>query len=125
VASKAKSTTWSIAERFDGTVLEQPVAAANKTFLAGLGLAEQVWTGCGASFDELASDGETIRQRAKARIESFRDDANINIDTARKNAIKQVNQVVQKVLSVSPVATTSDVDALNAKLDKVLAAVAR
>jgi hypothetical protein len=53
VASKARSKAWTIADRFDGTVLEQPV------------------------------------------------------------------------LSVSPVATNSDIDALTAKLDKVLAAVAR
>jgi acetylglutamate kinase len=125
VARKAKSTTRTIADRFDGTVLEQPVVVANKTFLAGLGLAHQIWTGFGARFDACASDGEKIRQRATKQVESFRKDANSNIDTARENAIRQVNQVVQKVLSVSPVATSSDIDALNAKLDKVMAAVAK
>ena len=125
MASKAKSRTPPVVERFQGTVLEQPVAAFDKAYFASVGLADRLWTGFGKRFDELANDGEEVRRCAIAEAESLRKDMNSNLETARKNVIKRADQVLERVLSVSPVATTNDVEALNAKLDKVTAAVAR
>jgi polyhydroxyalkanoate synthesis regulator phasin len=125
VASKAKSRTPPVVERFHGTVLERPAAALDKAYFASVGLADRFWAGFGTRFDELASDGEEVRRCAIAEAESLRQDVLSNVDTARKNVIKRADQVLERILSVSPVATTNDVDALNAKLDKVTAAVAR
>ncbi len=129
MATKAKPKTTKTVKtestRIEGTILEQPVAAANKAFLASIGLADQVITGFGQKIDEFAADGEKVRDRAKKTADEFRKDAGSNFDVARNNLKKRADQVVESVLSMSPVATSSDVDALNAKLDKVLAAVAK
>ena len=126
MATKAKTKkSKAVAERIDGTILEQPVAAATKAFLASIGLADQVVTGVGQKFDEFAADGEKVRDRAKKSADKLRKDAGSNFDTARKNLKARTDKLVASVLSMSPVATSNDVDALNAKLDKVLAEVAK
>ena len=121
MATKAKTKTAKpAAGRLDGTILEQPFAAANKAFLASIGLADQVVTGFGQKFD-----GEKVRDRAKKSADQLRKDAGSNFDTATKNLKERADKVVASILSMSPVATSNDVDALNAKLDKVLAEVAK
>ena len=126
MATKAKTKTAKpAAGRLDGTILEQPFAAANKAFLASIGLADQVVTGFGQKFDEFAADGEKVRDRAKKSADQLRKDAGSNFDTATKNLKERADKVVASILSMSPVATSNDVDALNAKLDKVLAEVAK
>ena len=123
--AKTKAKDKTIIDRLDGTLLEQPVIVVNKTFLASIGLAEQVRTGFESKFDELVNDGEKARERAKKSAESLRKEAGSNFDSAAKNVKKRADEIVEKILSMSPVATSSDVDALNKKLDKVLAEVAK
>ena len=129
MATKAKTKTTKTAKaagsRLEGTILEQPFAAANKAFLASIGLADQVVTGIGEKFDEFAADGEKVRDRAKKSADEFAKEAGSSFDSIQKNLKKRGDQVVESILSMSPVATSSDVHALNAKLDKVLAEVAK
>lgn len=115
----------SLVARLDGTILEQPVASANKTFLASIGLADQVRTGFETKFNELVEDGEKARDRAQKSAAEWRKQASNNAETARKNVSKRVEFAVEKLLGYSPVATSNDVDRLNAKLDKVLATIAK
>ena len=114
----------SLVARLDGTILEQPIANANKAFNAGIGLADQFRTGFEAKYNELAADGEKVRDRASKSAEEFRKEASSNAKTARQNVQKRFDEAFGKVLAMSPVATSNDVDMLNAKLDKVLAQVA-
>lgn len=129
MASKTKTKTAKTAtaavSRIEGTILEQPIAVANKAFLASIGFADQIVTGFGEKLDEFAADGEKVRDRAKKSADEFAKDAGGNFDTVQKNLKKRADQIVESILSMSPVATSSDVHALNAKLDKVLAEVAK
>jgi polyhydroxyalkanoate synthesis regulator phasin len=126
MATKAKTkTTKTAGDRIEGSILEQPFAVANKAFLASIGLADQVVTGFGQKFDEFAADGEKLRDRAKKSADEFAKEAGSSFDTVQKNLKKRADQAVESILSMSPVATSSDVHALNAKLDKVLAEVAK
>jgi polyhydroxyalkanoate synthesis regulator phasin len=129
MATKAKTKTTKTAKsagsRLEGTILEQPFAVANKAFLASIGLADQVVTGFGEKFDEFAADGEKVRDRAKKSTDEIAREAGSSFDSFQKNAKKRADQLVESILSMSPVATSSDVHALNAKLDKVLAEVAK
>lgn len=115
----------SIVSRLDGTILEQPIASVNKTFLASLGLADQFRSGFETKFNELVEDGEKARDRAQKSAAEWREQASSNARTAQKNVSKRVEFAVEKLLGYSPVATSNDVDRLNAKLDKVLAIVAK
>lgn len=110
--------------RFAGTVIEQPIVIANKTFLAGLGLATQLQSDFETKFEKLARDGETIRERARKRAQvsadSLRNDVMNRVKSARKQLGKRVEIVVNSVLDASPIATTKDVEKLNKKLDRAL-----
>ena len=102
--------------RLDGTVLEQPIATANKTILAGIGLADQVRSGFETRFNALVADGEKVRDRAQASMDDWREEVSDNAKTARTNVAKRANAAFERLLSYSPVATTGDVRELNEKL---------
>lgn len=117
---------------FEGTVLEQPMAAANKAFLAYIGLADQVKSGVEAridiveaKFNELAADGEKIRSRARKSADKARKDAVSNAKNTRRKVETRIESTIESILAKSPVATSTDVDKLNKKLDKVLAEVGK
>ena len=118
-----KKTTF--VEQFKGTFVEQPIEVANKTFLAGLGLAKQVQSGFEAKFNELAKDGAAVRSKAQNSANGLRDDVTSRFSTVRKDVGKRVETAMETVLQYSPIATTGDVNKLNKKLDKVLAQVAK
>jgi len=119
--SKAKS----IVDRFEGTIIEQPIIIANKAFLASLGLASQVQTDFDAKFEELAKDGAKVRNQAKGSIDSLSDKVLKQVKATRKQVSKRAESAVNTVLEHSPVATTNDLNKLNRKLDKVLAEIAK
>lgn len=123
VTKKAKART--IADRFEGTIIEQPIVIANKTFLAGLGLASQVQSDFDAKFEALAKDGEKVRNQAQDSIGSLRNKVVDQVKTTRSELAKRVESAVSTVLEHSPVATTEDVEKLNKKLDKMLDQVAK
>ena len=123
VAKKAKART--IADRFEGTIIEQPIVIANKAFLAGLGLASQVQSDFDAKFEALAKDGEKVRNQAQDSIGSLRNKVVDQVKTTRSELAKRVESAVSTVLEHSPVATTEDVEKLNKKLDKMLVQVAK
>ena len=125
IADTARDQYKSFVARFDGTFFEAPIAGANKTFNAGIGLAEQVRTGFESKFNELAADGKKARDRAQKSAADWRKQTEKNVTTARKNVTKRVETALEKLLEYSPVATTGDVKKLNAKLDKVLANLAK
>ena len=125
VTDTVRDQVKSFVARLDGTMLEQPIANVNKTFLAGIGLADQFRSGFETKFNELVVDGEKARDRAQKSAAEWRKQASSNAETARKNVSKRVEFAVEKLLGYSPVATSSDVDRLNAKLDKVLATIAK
>ncbi|MDH3531871.1 MAG: phasin family protein [Gammaproteobacteria bacterium] len=123
VTKKAKART--IADRFEGTIIEQPIVIANKTFLASLGLASQVQADFDAKFEALAKDGEKVRKQAQDSLGSLRNKLFDQVKTTRDEITKRVESAVSTVLEHTPVATTGDVEKLNKKLDKMLVQVAK
>ena len=122
---KSTSKVESIVDRFEGTIIEQPIVIANKTFLAGLGLASQVQSDFDAKFEELAKDGAKVRKEARGSLDSMSDRLMKQVDETRKEVSKRAETAMNTVLEYSPVATTSDLKKLNRKLDKVLAEMAK
>ena len=122
---KSTSKVESIVDRFEGTIIEQPIVIANKTFLAGLGLASQVQSDFDAKFEELAKDGAKVRKEARGSLDSMSDRFMKQVDETRKEVSKRAETAMNTVLEYSPVATTSDLKKLNRKLDKVLAEMAK
>lgn len=123
MAKKVRSK--SIAERFEGTIVEQPIVIVNKTFLAGLGLATKFQSDFETKFDELAEDGEKVRNKAQDSAVSYRDQVIGRFKSAQEKVTKRVESAVNTVLDYSPVATTDDIKKLNAKLDRVLGQIAK
>ena len=122
---KVELQAKSIADRFEGTIVERPIVIANKAFLAGLGLASQVQSDFDAKFEELAKEGEKVRKQGRGSLDSMSDRVLKEIAAKRKEVAKRVESAVNTVLEHSPVATTSELKKLNRKLDKVLAEVAK
>jgi len=122
----AKITSkFSLVDRFEGTIVEKPIVLANKTVLAGLGLATRLQNDFEAKFDEFAQDGAKVRSEAVKSASELRTDIESRIGTARKNLGKRVETAVEVVLDYAPIATTDDVAKLNKKLDKVLVSIAK
>ena len=124
-ATKLKAQAKSIVDRFEGTIVEQPIIIANKAFLAGLGLASQAQSDFDKKFDALAKEGEKVRDQAQDSFENMNDRVIKQVKATRKEVTKRAESAVQTVLDYSPVATTSDLKKLDRKLDKVLAQVAK
>jgi len=124
-ATKLKAQAKSIVDRFEGTIVEQPIIIANKAFLAGLGLASQAQSDFDKKFDVLAKEGEKVRDQAQDSFENMNDRVIKQVKATRKEVTKRAESAVQTVLDYSPVATTSDLKKLDRKLDKVLAQVAK
>ena len=122
---KSGSKAKSFAGRFEGTIIERPIVIANKTFLAGLGLASQVQADFDAKFEELAKDGAKVRNQARGTIDSLGDRIAKQVRTTGKEVTKRAESAMTTVLEHTPVATTSELKKLNRKLDKVLAEVAK
>ncbi len=125
MARKSKAQAQSIVDRFEGTIVEQPIIVANKAFLAGLGLASQVQSDFDAKFEALAKDGEKVRNQAQNSLDSLSNRVLKQVKETRKQVSKRAESAVKTVLEYSPVATTSDLRKLNSKLDKLLAQVAK
>lgn len=124
-ARALKAQAKSIVDRFEGTIIEQPIIIANKAFLAGLGLVSQVQSDFDTKFEKLAKDGEKVRNEAQGSFESISDRYVKEFKATRKQITKRVESAVDTVLEYSPIATTSDLKKLNSKLDKVLAQVGK
>ena len=124
-ARTLQAQSQSLVDRFDGTIIEQPIIVANKAFLAGLGFASQLQSDFDAKFEALAKDGEKVRNEAQNSFESLSDRLLQQVDATRKQVSKRAGAAVSTVLEYSPVATTSDLKKLNRKLDKVLAQVTK
>lgn len=122
---KSGSQAKSLMDRFEGTIIERPIVIANKTFLAGLGLASQVQTTFDAKFEELAKDGAKVRNQARGTVDSFGDRIAKQVRNTGKEVTKRAESAMTTVLEHTPVATTSELKKLNRKLDKVLAEVAK
>lgn len=122
---KSGSKVESIVDRFEGTIIEQPIVIANKTFLAGLGLASQVQSDFDTKFEALAKDGAKVRKQARSSLDSMSDRFVKQVEETRKEVTKRAESAMKTVLEYSPVATTSDLKKLNRKLDKLLAEMAK
>ena len=122
---KSDARTWSIVDRFEGTIVERPIVIANKTFLAGIGFASKVQSDFEAKFEELAKSGEKVRREARGNLDNLGERLRKQVEAKRKEVAKRAESTLKTVLDYSPVATTSDLKKLERKLDKVLAEVAR
>lgn len=120
-----ESLAQSIVDRFEGTIIERPIIIANKTFLAGLGLASQVQSDFDAKFEELAKEGAKVRKQGRSSLDSMSDRVRKEFEAKRKEVTKRTESAMKTVLEYSPVATTSELKKLERKLDKVLAEVAK
>ena len=88
-----KVATKSVLEKLEDSVVGQPILIADKTFLAGLGLVSQVVdlisrvrSDFDAKFDELAKDGEVVRNKYQA-----------SMTKASERAYDRVNKVLEQV----------------------------
>lgn len=126
--TKAKNTQ-SFMDKVEGSIIGQPIAIANKTFLASLGLIVSVSSDVSKKIDELAKDGETVRDEYQASFEKFRKDMRKRADERRKRAAKRARSFAESIADSFPLATDSDVqeleDKIDRKLDKVLVEVAK
>jgi len=122
---KAELQAKSIVDRFEGTIVEQPIIIANKAFLAGLGFASQVQSDFDAKFEELAKEGEKVRKQGRGSFDSLSDRVFKEIEARRKEVTKRAESAVKTVLEHTPVATTNELKKLDRKLDKVLAEIAK
>ena len=115
--------------RFAGTVIEQPIVIANKTFLAGLGLFDQARNDFETKFEAYAKDGQKLRKQVKnetqSSVKSLRNQVESRVKSTRKQIAKRVESAVTTILEYTPVATTGDIEKLNKKLDQVLVRVAK
>jgi len=124
-ATKLKAQAKSIVDRFEGTIVEQPIIIANKAFLAGLGLASQAQSDLDKKLKSLTKDGEKVRDQAQDSLDDLGDRVVKQVKATRKEVTKRAESAVQTVLDYSRVAKTSDLKKLDRKLDKVLAQVAK
>ena len=124
---KNSTKTWvgSIVARFDGTIAEQPLAAANKAVLAGLGLATQFRTNVEAKYNDFANDGEKVRDQIEGSIDGLQNRVLGQVKSRRDQVEKAAESAINTVLGYSPIARSSDIEKLNVKLDKVLLQVAK
>lgn len=124
-ARTSKAQPQSIVDRFEGTVVEQPIIVANKAFLAGLGFATQIQSDFDAKFEALAKDGEKVRNQAQNSFENLSNRLLKQVNATRKEVSNRAESALNTVLDNSRVATTSDLNKLDRKIDKLLAQVAR
>ena len=115
----------SIVDWFDGTTMEQPLAAANNAALASLGLATRFQADFQVKYDGLAKDGETVRNRVRDSIDSLQGRVVGRLMSTRSQINKDVTSAFNTILDYSPVAKSSDIEKLSTKLNKVLLQVAR
>lgn len=116
-------------DKMEDSIIGQPIAIANKAFLASLGLIVTVRSDLSKKIDELAKDGETVRDEYQASFEKFRKDLQKQADERRKRAAKRARSFAESIADSFPLATDSDVqeleDKIDRKLDKVLVEVAK
>jgi len=113
-----------IMDRLESAV-SQPIAFANKAFLASIGLVTQFQSDFDSKYDELAKDGEAARDRYEATLTDIRKKITDRVNTASDEVGSRLEPVVARIIEMTPVATESDIDKLNKKLDKVLAQISR
>ena len=89
---KSTSKVGSIVDRFEGTIIEQPIVIANKTFLAGLGLASQVQTEFDAKFEELAG---TSWEEQRDAYDFYRDELAQALTSASNQSEESARQWVE------------------------------
>ena len=128
--AKRKSTakqapTKSIVERLEGTIVSQPIAIANKVFLAGLGLVSYIQSDIDTKFSELAKDGEAVRDQYQASLAELRGSLIDHVNALRNRVVNGAKPFARKLAASAPVPTANDVQELSSKLDKVLAEVAK
>lgn len=124
LASK-KSKSSSLIEKLEDTVISQPIAIANKAFLASLGLAVTIQSDFSKRVDELAKDGEVVRDEYQASFDKFRDGLVNQAKENRDRALGRARSFAKFVADSFPLATDDDVQELEQKLDKVLVEVAK
>ena len=93
-ATKLKAQAKSIVDRFEGTIVEQPIIIANKAFLAGLGLASQAQSDFDKKFDALAKEGEKVRDQAQDSFENMNDRVIKQVKATRKEVTKRAESAV-------------------------------
>ncbi|MDH3339407.1 MAG: phasin family protein [Gammaproteobacteria bacterium] len=106
-------------------VVSQPIAVANKAFLASLGLVTQLQKDLDSKYEELAKDGKKARDRYEATLTDLRKKIAARVASVRDRAGSRIEPVVDRIIEMTPVATEKDINRLNKKLDKVLAQVAK
>lgn len=124
-ATSRKTKTTSVLEQFENSVIRQPIAIANKAFLASLGLAVTVQSGFSRKVDEFAKEGEAVRDEYQESFDKFRNDLMKQARTRRDAVVGRARSFVKTVADSSPLATDRDVHEVEEKVDEVLAEVAK
>lgn len=88
-----------VLDRFEGTVIAVPFKAANKTFMASLGLLSYVqseldkqYKAFDEKFEKYARDGEKVFDKFEDRVEDFRKDVEKKVDEARERVRDTFNK---------------------------------
>ena len=120
-----KTRASSTIDPIEGTIIERPIAAANQAAQAGLGLATQLWTSLEVKYEDYARDGEKVRNQIEGSIDGLQNRISGQIKKSRSKVEKRVAKALNTILDYSPIAKASDVDKLNAKLNKALLEIAK
>jgi polyhydroxyalkanoate synthesis regulator phasin len=123
-AAKKRTAPETMVDRLEDAV-SQPIAIANKAFLASIGLVTQFQTDFDSKYDKLAKDGKVVRDRYEATLQHIRKKITDRVFSARDEVTHRFEPVVDRIIEMTPVATDADIEKLNKKLDKVLAQVAK
>jgi polyhydroxyalkanoate synthesis regulator phasin len=123
-AAKKRTAPETMVDRLEDAV-SQPIAIANKAFLASIGLVTQFQTDFDSKYDKLAKDGKVVRDRYEATLQDIRKKITDRVFSARDEVTHRFEPVVDRIIEMTPVATDADIEKLNKKLDKVLAQVAK
>jgi len=89
-ATAPKATKKTVFDRLEDSVIAVPLKAANKTFMAGLGLLsymqgelDKQYREFEKKFTKYARDGEKVFDKLEDRVEDFRKDVEKKVDVAR------------------------------------------
>ena len=89
-AAAPKTASKTVFDRLEESVIAVPLKAANKTFMAGLGLLsymqgelDKQYREFDKKFTKYARDGEKVFDRLEDRVEDFRKDVEKKVDEAR------------------------------------------
>lgn len=89
-ATKGKTTALA-------SLYSAPIDAANKTFLASLGLISVVQSEVSSRIDALAKDGETVRDQYRASFADLQKNITGKVSKGREQIVERIQTITKSV----------------------------